>query len=321
MKNPIVILHTDNPDPAHSILAEGHPDLRIYTCDSYEALPGLISETQAEVVYSVRFAGTPGYPRQALLDAPSVRWVSVGGSGTDHINPWNPSTLTVTNAAGVAADMMAQYVLGAMFHFSLGLPEFRAAQKQKIWLSAQVETIDEKTVLIVGLGKTGEAVAARCKAMGQHTIGVRARPKPTDNVDEVYGIGDLPGLWNRADFIVVCVPLLDNTRGSVDRAAFAAMRANAVIIDISRGGVVDEEALMLALEEGRIRGAALDVFTDEPLPQDHKLWTYENVIITPHCSSVYDGWDLKSVEMFSDNLKRYRASEELSNVVNPERGY
>lgn len=321
MKNPIVVLHTDNPEPCRAVLAKTHPNLTIHTCNSYAALPDLVVQTEAEVVYSVRFAGTPGFPRQALLDAPSVRWVSIGGSGTDHMQPWDPEALTVTNAAGVAADMMAQYALGAMFHFSLGLPKFRAAQIRREWVASQVEPIDGKTVLIIGLGKTGQAVAARSKAMGLKTIGVRARPKATANVDKVFGIGELSTLWAQADFIVTCVPLLDSTRGIVGSAGFAAMHPDAVVIDVSRGGVIDETALLSALDEGRIRGAALDVFAAEPLPRDHRLWGYDNVIITPHCSSVYDGWDLKSVAMFSENLTLYRQGEALDNIVNPERGY
>ncbi len=321
MKSPTVILHTDNPDAAHAVLAEGHPDLPIHTCDSYEALTGLIEDTGAEVVYSVRFAGTPGFPRAALVENPQIKWASVGGSGTDHLNPWNPDEVTVTNAAGVAADMMAQYALGAMLHFTLDFPGFRAAQARRDWIGGKVEPIDSKTVLIIGLGKTGEAVAVRAKAMGLNTIGVRARPKPTPNVDEVHGMEALPDLWPRADFIVVCVPLLDSTRGLVGAEAFAAMKPTTVIIDVSRGGVIDEAPLLAALEQNRIRGAALDVFVTEPLPQGHRFWELDNVIVTPHCSSVYDGWDLKSVRMFSENLMRYRKGEVLNNIVNPQRGY
>nr|WP_298849180.1 NAD(P)-dependent oxidoreductase [uncultured Ruegeria sp.] len=255
MKSPTVILHTNNPDAALVVLAEGHPDLQIHTCDSYDALPGMVDETEAGVVYSVRFAGTPGFPRQALIEAPSVKWVSVGGSGTDHMNPWDPITFTVTNAAGVAADMIAQYALGAMFHFTLDLPGFRAAQARREWMSGKVEPIDGKTVLILGLGQIGMAVAARSKAMGLSTIGVRARPKGTPNVDEVHGMDALPDLWPRADFIVVCVPLLDSTRGLVNALAFAAMKPGAVIVDVSRGGLIDEVPLVRALETGALRGA------------------------------------------------------------------
>jgi len=321
MKTPVVLLHTNNPAPSREVLAKEHPDLAIHTCDSYRELPTMLEQTQAEVVYSVRFDGTPSFPRQALLASKTVKWISVGGSGTDHLNPWNPASLTVTNAAGVAAGMMAQYALGAMLHFSLDLPRFMAAQQRREWISGEVEPLDGKTVLILGLGKTGEAVATCAKALGLNTLGVRARPQPTPNVDEVHGVEALTQLWPRTDFIVVCVPLLPSTRGLVGPEALASVKPTAVLIDVSRGGVVDEDALLAALNENRIRGAALDVFATEPLPADHKLWGYDNVILTPHCSSVYAGWDLKSVELFSKNLTRYRKGEALTNIVSPERGY
>lgn len=319
--HPIVILHTDDPEPALAVLAETHPGLPVHASATYADLPGTIGRTGAEVVYSVRFDGTPRFPRRALVESPTVKWVAVGGSGTDHLRPWDPARLTVTNAAGVAADMMAEYVLGVMLAFSLDLRGFARRQRARTWVTGKVEPIEGRTLLILGLGRTGEAVARRAKAMGVTTLGVRARPRPTPNVDEVHGIEALSGLWGRADFIVCCVPLLESTRGLVGPAAFASMKPSAVLIDVSRGGVVDEAALLAALDGGRIKGAALDVFGAEPLPADHPLWGYENVIITPHCSSVYDGWELRSVRMFADNFARYRRGEALQNVVDPERGY
>lgn len=318
---PVVLLHTDNPDAAREVLQRVHPELNIHGCDSYRQLPRMLAETRAEVVYSVRFDGTPGFPRQALIDSESLKWLSVGGSGTDHMNPWDTRKLTVTNAAGVAADMMAEYTLAAMLHFNLGLDRFRQAQQNHRWISGRVAPIEGRTILILGLGHTGKAVAKLTKAIGMHTIGVRARPEETPYVDEVYGTPVLQDLWPRADFIVCCVPLLDSTRDMVDAVSIAAMKETAVIIDVSRGGVISEAALVAALDAGKIRGAALDVFATEPLPADHPLWSRENVIVTPHCSSVYDGWDLKSVALFADNLTRYRNGVPLFNIVDPDRGY
>lgn len=317
---PTVIVSNDVPAPLLEVLAGTHPDIRAVGCDSYEALPDLIAETGAEVVFAIRFRPMP-YPRTALVESPTVKWVSVGGSGTDHLRPWDPSRVTVTNAAGVAADMMAEYVLGAMLSFSLGLRDFACHQRARKWIDGKVEPIEGKTLLILGLGKTGTALARRAAALGVKTIGVRARPQPADHVDEMHAVGDLPELWGRADFIACCVPLLETTRGLVGADAFAAMKRTAVLIDVSRGGVVDEAALLGALAGGRIRGAALDVFRTEPLPADHPLWGYENVIVTPHCSSVYDGWDIRSMQMFAENLSRYRKGLPLDNVVDPARGY
>jgi len=318
---PIVIVHTNELEPSLEVLAETHPDLEVLGCDSYEALPALLQSTGAEVVYSLRFAGTPHFPGRALVECPTVKWLSVGGSGTDHLARWDPARLVVTNAAGVAADMMAEYTIGAMLSFSLGLPAFAQHQRARRWTAGKVAPIQGKTLLILGLGKTGQAVAQRAMAMGLTTLGLRARPQPTEHVDEVHGIAALPGLLGRADFIVVCVPLLETTRGLLDRAAFAAMKPNAVLVDVSRGGVIDEAALLGALNARRLKGAALDVFAVEPLPDDHPLWDYENVIITPHCSSVYEGWELKSVRLFAENLARYRRGESLHNIVDPGRGY
>ena len=320
-QHPIVILHTDSPDPALDLFRTRHPDVEVHGCDSYEGLPSLIAETGANTVYSVRFSGTAAFPREVLVESDIVRWVSVGGSGTDHLLPWDTSRVTVTNSAGVAADMMAEYVLGTLLSFSLDLPGFARARAERTWLNGKVEPIEGQTALILGLGKTGEAVARRLKAMGLATLGVRARPKPTENVDEVHGMDGLAALWSRADVVICCVPLLPSTRGLIDQAAFSAVKPGAVLVDVSRGGVIDEAALIAALQSGRLRGAALDVFNEEPLPPDHVLWGMENVIITPHCSSVYDGWDLKSVAMFCDNLDRYRRGAPLGNVVDPGRGY
>jgi phosphoglycerate dehydrogenase-like enzyme len=321
MSRPVVILHTDNPESARAVVARTHGNLEIHLCDSYEGLVPLVEKTGAEVVYSVRFAGTPKYPRTALLACPSLRWLSIGGSGTDHIQPWDPQRLTVTNAAGVAADMMAEYAIGAMFSFALGFRTLARAQSAHRWTAGKVEPIAGRTLLILGLGRTGRAAARRAKALGLTVIGVRARPTSTPDVDEVHGTDALPALWYRADYVLCCVPLLAATRRMVNVEAFRGMKPNAVLVDVSRGGVVDEAALLDALRSGRIKGAALDVFTAEPLPVDHPLWDLENVIVTPHCSSVYAGWDVKSVEMFSENLARYRRGTPLDNVVDPARGY
>lgn len=320
-RQPIVILHTDAPDRALEALRTDHDDLDIHTCDTYPGLPGMIAGTRAEVVFSVRFAGTPQFPRRAVVESQTVKWVSVGGSGTDHLQPWDPDKVTVTNAAGVACDMMAEYALGAMLSFSLDMRGFHRRQRERLWMPGSMQPIEGRTLLILGLGKTGQAVARRAHAMGMVTLGVRAHPRPVAGVDEVHGVEDLPKLWHRADFIVVCVPLLPGTKGLVGHEALTAVKPGAVLVDVSRGGVVDHAALLAALDAGRLKGAALDVFKTEPLPPESPLWAYENVMITPHCSSVYDGWDIKAVRMFSENLARYRRGEPLQNVVVPQRGY
>lgn len=321
-KSPTVIIHSDDPDAALAVVKEAHADLALHTCRRHEALPDLIAETRAEVIYSVRFKRAVPFPRAAMVESDLVKWVSVGGSGTDHLRPWDPARVTVTNAAGVAADMMAEYVLGTILSFSLDLRGFAAKQRARLWDGAgRMTPVAGGTALILGLGKTGTAVAKRLKAMGMKVLGVRANPRPMEDVDEVHAMAALPSLWSRADVIVCCVPLLDSTRGLVGPQAFAAMRPEVILIDISRGGIVDEAALVAALAAGRLKGVARDVFATEPLPEDHPLWAFDNVIVTPHCSAVYHGWDVNSARMFAENLARYRMGEPLANVVDPIRGY
>jgi len=321
MNKPTVLVHNDRFEDLVDAVRGAHPDIAVEGCGTYEDLPEAIEQTAPEIVYSICFGGRAGFPRGPLLNSPSVKWISVGGSGTDHLLPWDAAKLTVTNSAGVAADMMAEYAIGALLYFSLNLPRFLRAKSNREWVSGRVEPLEGKTVLILGLGRTGCAVARRAKALGMKTIGVRARPAPTENVDEVFGADKLPGLWQRADALVVAVPLLDSTRGLVSSDTFANLKPGSIIVDISRGGVTNQTALEEALASGHLRGAALDVFETEPLPQDSPLWAMENVIVTPHCSSVYDGWGMKSVAMFCENLTRYRNERPLLNVVDPIRGY
>ena len=317
-----LLVHSDKPEPILAVLQRRHPDLEIVCCRDYESLPGLLAKERPDILYTIRFAGTPGFPRAAILDCPSLRWVSVGGSGTDHLAPWDAERLTVTNAAGVGAETMAQYAIAAMLHFTLGLPAFAAQQRARRWLpGSSVASVSGRSTVILGLGKTGQAVARLAKALGQQVIGIRARPQPTPNVDRVEPVERLHELLAEADFFVVCVPLTSRTRGLVDEAAFQTIKSGAVLVDVSRGGVVRQAALAEALRTGHLKGAALDVFETEPLPAESPLWGMENVIITPHCSSVYDGWERRSVEMFCDNLDRWCRSDPLESVVNPARGY
>ena len=322
MNAPRVLLHTNALGEAMDVVKAAHTDLDIVGCASHTDLPVQIESHRPDVVYGVRFDDGSAFPRDALLAAPGLKWLAVGGSGTDHLGHWDTDRLDVTNTAGIAADMMAQYTLGTLLSFTLGLPRFRELQRAREWdRGAMVESIEDKRVLIVGLGHTGRAVAARCKALGLAVTGVRARPCATEHVDAVHPTEALLGLIPEADVIVVCVPRLPQTLGLIGPAAFGAMKRSAILIDVSRGGVTDEAALLEALTERRIRGAALDVFATEPLPRDHPLWACDNAIVTPHCSSVSADWSRKSVQHFCDNLARFRSGEPLTNVVDPVRGY
>lgn len=318
---PRIILHNDRIEQLARWLAEARPDVDFRTCESYAALPGLIDDYRPDIVYSVRFAGNDGFPRDALFGPHGPRWLANGGAGTDHFGVWDPDVVTVTNAAGVAADMMAEYVIGGFLHFTLDVPGLQKDKAARVWNARTVVPLAGKTLLIVGLGHTGRAVAKRAKAFGMTVIGTRARPTAMTDVDEVHGAGDLADLLPRADFVAISTPLIAETRGLIGRAEIAAMKPGAVIADVSRGGVVDQTALAEALASGKVAGAALDVFEVEPLTADSPLWSLENVLVSPHCSAVHAEWEKASFDLFLSNLDRWMRGEALVNIVDPDRGY
>jgi phosphoglycerate dehydrogenase-like enzyme len=320
-QTPRIVLHTSQTAPLEDALRASFPKADFRSCTTYDALPDLLQSYQPEVVYSVRFAGTPGFPRAALLGAYGPRWIANGGVGTDHFGDWDPARVTVTNAAGVAADMMAEYILGGFLHFTLDIPGLQKDKSARVWNARKVRPLAGQTLLIIGLGHTGRAVAARAKAFGMKVLGTRARPQRMDHVDEVHRAEDLPKLLPRADFIALATPLIPATRGLIGAAQIAAMKPGVILADVSRGGVVDQTALCVALTSGHVAGAVLDVFETEPLPVTHPLWGADHTILSPHCASVYDGWETASFNLFLENLTRLTEGKALHNIVDPARGY
>ncbi|MEM8801061.1 MAG: D-2-hydroxyacid dehydrogenase [Pseudomonadota bacterium] len=320
-EQPRIILHNDVTRDFASRLETHLPGADYRECNSYEALPELVRSYRPQVVYTVRFNGTPNYPRDALFGAGGPQWIANGGAGTDHFGMWDAATVTVTNTAGVAADMMAEYVLGGFLHFTLDVPGLQADKAARAWNARQMIPLKNKTLLIVGLGSTGRAIASRAKAFGMHVLGTRARPEPMQHVDEVHAADALQNLMPRADFIAVCTPLTPQTKGLIDKSCLSAAKKGAVLADVSRGGVVIQADLMDALASRALAGAVLDVFETEPLPHDNLLWEQPNVLISPHCSSVFEGWEAASFDMFLANLDRWMSGAPLENIVDPMRGY
>lgn len=318
---PRIVLHNSDTTSLAQWLRAVYPNAAFRTCDSYTSLPALIESYQPEIVYSVRFAGTEGYPRDALFGPSGPRWIANGGAGTDHFGLWNPEKVTVTNAAGVAADMMAEYIFGGFLHFTLDIPGLQQDKATRVWNDRIVKPLAGKTMLIIGLGHTGRAVATRAKAFGMTVLGTRAHPQATANVDEVCAASDLLQLLPRADFIAISTPLTASTRGLIGAKEITAMKPGVILADVSRGGVVDQTALFAALKDQRVAAAALDVFETEPLPQTSPFWSLDNVIISPHCSSVYANWEKASFDLFLKNLSRWEQGTKLENIVYPVRGY
>lgn len=315
-----VLIHEADPQPLVERLAARFPDIEVFGCDSYAALPDALASIKPQAQFHIRFEERP-YPADALKASPGLAWIAIGGVGADHLGAWDPHSLTVTNGAGVAAESMAWYAIGSTVALAMRFPFFMRAQFRHEWRPGTVRDLRGLTMAIVGLGSTGQALAAKASALGMRVVGTRARPQPMTNVDKVHAADDLHVALADADVVAVCVPRTARTLGMIDAAAFAAMKPGAFLVDVSRGGVVDAAALEHALRSGQLGGAALDVYDPEPMPEDAPFWDMENVIITPHSCAVYEGWEPAALDIFADNLARHLAGEERFNIVDPVRGY
>jgi phosphoglycerate dehydrogenase-like enzyme len=293
----------------------------IAVCSSPQEVAEAIVRHAPSVVLQFRMAGFAGNVTRTVTEAACVRWLHYAGVGVDHLAPWDPNRLTVTNSAGVTSDFMAEYVMAAILSANIGFPLYQRQQIEHRWAAHRWNGVKGQTLTVVGLGRIGITVAERAKAFGMTVVGVRSRARPTPFVDTVYGTDQLAEALSLADFVSVHVPLTARTRGMIDGAMLDRLRPSAVIIDTSRGGVVDEAALVARLREGRLRAAVRDVFATEPLPPDSELWEVPNLVITPHMSDSVVDWKARSVDFFVTLLADYRAGGELMNVVSPVRGY
>ncbi|HMH49414.1 MAG TPA: D-2-hydroxyacid dehydrogenase [Candidatus Acidoferrum sp.] len=269
----------------------------------------------AEVLY----AWKP--PLELYARAERLRWLHAMGAGVDWaLVPELPKRVVVTRSPGVFGPWMAEYVIGWSLWVTQRMAQYREAQTRREWIQHHPpERLAGKTMAIVGLGDIGRAVARAARQTGVRVIGVTRSARPVSGVERVYRSRDLSRALAVADFVVLVIPLNDTTRGLIGAAELAAMRPTAWLINIGRGALIDEGALVQALQHRTIAGAVLDVFTTEPLPRDHPLWTLDNAVITPHISG--PNLPEEIVPVFNDNLTRYLARRPLRHVVDRRRGY
>jgi phosphoglycerate dehydrogenase-like enzyme len=293
--------------------------------------PRSLADPEAEILVA-------GWPPADLSRVPRLRWLQVPSAGVDHLAtdpPWRKGLL-VTNAKGVYAVPIAEYVTGMVLRINQPAATWSADQAAHHWpdgTPALVSMVRGRTALVAGYGSIGREVARQLSALGMRILAVKHRPdERVDTAFRVPGTGDPDGsiperivddaelaeVAREADVLVVTMPLTDASRGIVGRDVLAALPPHAWLINISRGPLVDEPALLEALRARRMAGAVLDVFGEEPLPPDSPWWDAPNVIVTPHAS----GHTLRFFdELVVENVRRYLAGEPLLNPVDPERGY
>ncbi len=306
-----------------------------------EGTEGLSMESYAETLrerlpeYAVSLARTPNAERELVARARVVTGITIDEAlleradrlelfactfaGTDHVpvDALADHGVTVTNAGGIHAPGIAEQAIGNMLVFARRLHEGWRRKRNGEWRHFQSHEFTDSTVTIVGLGSIGQAIAKRLEGFEVETIGVRYTPEKGGPTDEVVGFDDeaIHEAFARSDYVVLACPLTDLTRGLVGEDELATLPPNAVVVNAARGGIVDTDALVAALQSNTIRGAALDVTDPEPLPGDHPLWDLENCLITPHTGGhTPKHWD-RLADIVAHNVRALEDDEEFDNVV------
>jgi phosphoglycerate dehydrogenase-like enzyme len=282
---------------------------------------------RAEVLY-----GIPGSSPQGLVDAvhggPALRWVQARNAGAGQqvaqaleLDRAAVERIAVTTASGVHAGPLAEFTLMGLLAFAKRLPRMQRDKARRYWPPQEQPSgeLRGQTLLIVGAGAIGTEIARLAKAFGMTVLAVkRDVSEPVEHVDELHPIDRLHELAGRADALASVLPGTDATRGIIDAGVFAALKPEAVFVNVGRGTAVDEAALVAALRDGSLAGAALDVFEQEPLPPESPLWELENVLLSPHDTARVPAEEARQAELFCDNLRRDLAGEELRNRVDLE---
>jgi len=266
--------------------------------------------------------------------APHLRWLQCSGAGVDGLQPTgvldSDSGVIVTTATGIHATTISEYVFGSMLMFNRNWPEMMRLQVRHIWprsanwYNLSRRELMDQTLAIIGLGHIGRRVAHLGRAFGMRVLATRrsvSEGEQDPDVDQLYPMERLHDVLRESDYIVLAVPLTPETDKLIGEPELRVMRNNAYLVNVARGRVIDEAALIRALREGWIGGAGLDVATEEPLSSNSPLYTMPNVILTPHISGVSVHYDDRLTKLFADNLRRYRAGETLRNRYEPQRGY
>jgi D-2-hydroxyacid dehydrogenase (NADP+) len=304
---------------------EGNPRLR----DRVElrfarAEERIVAIKDAEVVVCGRLSP------ELIASASELRWVSFWIAGLDkQVTPeLKARNVFITNASGVHAPNIAEQIITYILMFTRRMPYYMRAQMARKWAHDQVISFEEltgKTLAIVGLGRVGEALAVRAGSFGMRVIAakrdVSSRHDQSIIPDALYRPEQLPEMLSKSDHVCITMPYTRQTHHLFDEDMLAHMKASAYLYNVSRGKIIDEQALIAALKKGKLRGAGLDVFGTEPLSTDSRLWEMENVIITPHVAGFTPHYFARAAALLADNLERFIEGRPLKNLYDPQRGY
>lgn len=323
MNNSLVLVLTTPGDEKIPFLAELRETATIVVGDS--ATEFTKAALDAEII--LNWSGSLALLRDVFLMSRRVRWIHSRSAGLEQVlfAELIDSDVILTNGSGVFSPSLGEFALAAILYFAKDVRRMIRNQIAGVWQPFDVTMVSGQTLGIVGYGSIGSAVAARARSLGMAVLGLRRRTsgqlQEDSLVDQFYSADQRLEMISRCDYLVVTLPLTEQTRGFVADAEIAALKQNAVVINIGRGPTVDEPAMIKALLENRIRGAALDVFDQEPLPQGHPFYSMENVLLSPHCADHTPDWLDNAMRFFLTQLERFKRGDTLLNVVDKAMGY
>lgn len=294
------------------------PDTEFLTVSHADEIPARYGDADALFLWQ-RFGNEF---EEWCMAAPSLKWIHMFTTGVDRImaSPMGRAPhIRISATRGIHGAPMSDHVLAFIFAFLRCFPQLMYAQQEKNWVSDQLVSRCEeslgKTVGIVGLGSIGNEIARKCSLLGMRVIGLKRTPVESPWLERCLVPEQLDELLARSDFVVICVPLTEGTRGMIGGPQFEKMKKSACLINVARGAVVDQQALERALQDGRIAGAGLDVFEEEPLPGSSRLWAMPNVIISQHTAPHSPLYMDRAMEVVRENVARYLEDKPLLNEV------
>jgi D-2-hydroxyacid dehydrogenase (NADP+) len=295
----------------YSRLRTTFPQLTIHLVDHHSKVNPYIGSADILMTFA------PMVTDQVVRDAARLKWIQALGTGVDNLVdlPSLRRDVLVTNIQGIHGAPMSEAAIMAMLALSRDFPRVVRNQDHHLWERWPARLLDSKRLGILGIGVIAEALAPKCKALGMTVVGITSLKRTVAGFDRVYGRDEFVSAVRDLDYLVALTPYSPATHHIVDSAIFSAMKPTGYFINLARGGVVDEGALIKALESGQIAGAALDVFNDEPLPQDHPFWTMKNVIVTAHLGGFYDGYADRALPVVEENIRRFLAGDTM-NMIN-----
>lgn len=316
MTVPTILILNKLADRHQTMIQTAAPGYTLVSCDLAEASQ-FIADTEILVTWGWMDI------RPLYLAAPNLKWVHVLSAGVEAMAfpEIQTSNTILTNSRGIHGIPISEHIFAMILAFTRGLNLLLRKQLAKTWERVPTTEIHERTLGIIGLGSIGREIAKKAKGLGMHVLAAKREMTTELFVDRLYPADKVLDMLPECDFVVVALPLTEDTRHSITLEYFSTMKHSAYFLNISRGAVVREADLIAALEQKLIAGAGLDVFETEPLPETNPLWDFENVIISPHIAALSPHYLDRAVKLFADNLARYVDKRDMFNIIDKQKGY